>query len=323
MRFAVPYNGDPGVIERLAGVRHLIGRVFLPIPLGFMATGRPWSLGQPEAYRRELPGLVRAIAEAGFAPEVLCNSSMPKWTEVGATVRYLGRLVDSGLRHVTIAYLPLASRVHREIPGIEITASTVADIHEGARLDRWIEEAGITTVVPDRSLNKRLDALRALKRSGLTVSLVVDDGCMPSCPIQSQHYAIYQYCDRRHALLKGSIESSCRKWLRSDTWRVWQSDIVPGDLPRFEGVVDLFKFGRDSRRDTDRLLAEVAHYAGRASRQSFFGGHVEPEEVFDRLQACDRLCSRCGWCRDAFLRVNRPTSAPEGRSGEPLWEPRT
>lgn len=325
-RFQIPYNRETNFIAELRSWRRFIGSIYFPIPLEFMGTGRPWTDGDRKKYHDGLPSIIRAVSDAGFDSEILCNSILPDWSKAQALIKYLSRLHEHGLKHVTVAYLPLASLIHREIPSLEIVASTIAFIHDIARLERWCTEAGVKTIVSDRSLNKNIVELRKLRDAGVSIRLIVDENCMPSCPLQFQHYILFSL-DNRISEIEGTLDLDtlnrhCHRYERIHHWKMFQSSPLPSNLPHYNGVVDTLKITRGRSKTSSHIINQMLYYMDFTNNRHFYLGYVEPEEVFDRVQECDRACRYCSWCKEAFYRYNEPTDAPEGRPVY-MWQPVT
>lgn len=324
-RFVIGYHEEPDFIGRLLPYREYIDAVYLPLPPRFMGSGRPWEGSDAATWEASLPGRVRAAKDQGIEPEVICNAMLPDWSKVPEVLRYLDRLVDAGLRYVTVAFLPLAAAIKKRHPSVEIKASTIAFIHDNVRLERWVEAADVRMVVPDRSITKDLPALKRLRRSGVELTLVMDDVCLPSCPIQFQHYLLLGEAgecpgrDVRSGL--EVIDSNCGSYERENTWRIFQYYVVPADLPRYAGIVRGLKLGRGRTATADHVIREMRHYMDTRLRTHFYLGYYEPPETWGRLEACDRVCRKCGWCPKAFDEWNEPSELAE-EHGATLWRPR-
>ncbi|MBM4386325.1 MAG: U32 family peptidase [Deltaproteobacteria bacterium] len=326
-RFSIPYVYEPSYSWKLLPWKKYIKNVYIPIPSDLMGSGRQIFEGDPLKFKQELPEIIIDLEEKGLTAQLLCNSPFPDIFKIGELKDYLKRLIDCGLRNVTVAFLPLAAMIHREFPEIEITASTVAFIHDTAMAEQWIDRAGVKSIVPDRSLNKRLDKLAVLKKTGVALTVVADDGCLPSCPLQYQHYCLVSYLDKISSARdkeadEKAIESFCGKYERANTWRLYQSDLVPANLPYYAGLVETIKFARIiNLKKADLLIREMQHYMDTNNRCSFFFGYYEPPEVFEKIRTCDRLCMNCGWCGDLFHRSNERTDSPDAKMSL-LWRPK-
>jgi len=332
-KFNIQYSFEPGYLDKFIPWKDYINRFYLPFPPDLMGSGRPWFYGSPDEYRERLPGIISEILDKGFQPEIICNDPFPDLSGSAEIVRYMKLLADNGLRHATVAFLPLGVLFRREFPSLELTASTIAFIHDAARLDRWVELAGVTAVIPDRSCNKKLGELKALRRSGLSVGLVVDDGCLPSCPIQFQHYSVNAADGRNcanaleHLKAHGDYEKfildNCHKFERDLSWRFYQSDLVPANLPAYAGIVSTIKFTRlVGMNRAEILLDKMFHFLDASNGCNFSLGYYEPEDVLPAIQECDRVCRKCLWCRDVFHKWNVSTELAEKTAGV-LWTPRS
>ena len=324
-RFTVPYRDDPDFLDVLEPVRDYVARVYLPMPPRFMGSGRPWSGTDPATWEAKLPDLVRTMKDRGFEPELVCNALMPDGSMVPEGLDYIARLVDRGLPTITIAFLPFAKQVRARFPELEIKASTIAFIHDTPRLERWIQEAGIQSCVPDRSVTKDLPALRRLKASGVSLSLVMDDVCLPSCPQQFQHYMLFSQ-------MGGSapadvcagldvVDAHCGHYDRPRSWQMYQYYVVPADLHHYAGLLDHLKLSRGNTKDAAHLVREIRHYMDTRNRTHFYLGYYEPPEGWERVTSCDRICRKCYWCREAFVAANEPNDVPDGKSAV-QWHPK-
>lgn len=291
---ALPYNHDPGYPQWLDGAVQGVGEVYFPIHADFARTARPWAGPTAQAaYRAELARLATVLHRHGIGANLVVN--MPVWTESRSlVVDEVRRMLDvfGPDLVVTLSDYPLARSLRRSLPELRLGVSCAAQVATPRQARYWIDGVGAEDIVPSREINRRPEALAALKAQGARLKLVLDDSCLSECPSLLSHTVL---------MLQGDGAAPCMMEAerRARPWLVALKDVVPAVLHRYAGLVDLAKIeGR--ARSLDDIARKRQLYLEGESWAHPHGHYVEPPAAFDRLADCDRVCEGCGWCAAAY-----------------------
>ncbi len=304
MKLAVPYNHDPALVPALGAFGRDIGEIFVPPPPDLVGTFRPWTGPPADEYRRILPALIREARDLGIDVNMVMNVSYMPFAVHKKVAEYAKQAVDMGVRWFTPADLNLAVVLREACPSAGIVASTVADISSVTRARTWIRGVGVDRIVVPRLLNKRVSKLRAMASLGVDLEVIVNESCIPACPYYAAHSQALGGWKTTDQAESKCFEHNCRPIRARETWEHYKTDMVPASAFHLEGVVTHLKLaGRDT--PTDSILREVARFTALESDASLqLGGYVEPADVWDQVDACDRNCEACGFCPEAFAAAN-------------------
>ena len=303
IKLSIPYNHDMALIEGLEQFIPDIENVYFPPPPGIMGTGRLWNGPDGSEYETRLPELILAVKGLGVQPELLLNSIWADAKDRGTAIEFTGRMAELGVGRVIAADLDFAVALRREFPDMKLTVSCVAFAHNAVRAAYWRDFAGADRVVIDPSINKNLSRIRAIAGLGLEIELMPANCCMPWCPFQAPHYFLVSR-ELSCAEGGGGHEAFCRPYRTApeNVWRQFLCEVVPGDIPRYAGIVNFVKItGRD--HFTKDILRRIALYIECESRRHPEYGYIEPPEVFDLVTSCGE-CTLCGRCREIFEAAN-------------------
>lgn len=187
-------------------------------------------------------------------------------------IAWLRVFYERGLRMTTISHVHLMSSgiLQKEFPEMR-WKNTVNHIVRTAQEVIDLAALGYTTVLLDRQLNRNIRELKkishATKERGIKTSLLVSEGCLPSCPFKSEHDEMQPYVE---SMTGGNYwdfyaNFSCNKWHEPNaegrklfqTKEIWQKMNHNTTIPRagvscvwdtterfdaYEEVVDIFKF---------------------------------------------------------------------------------
>jgi collagenase-like PrtC family protease len=322
LRISAPYNHDPDYVAQVLDPwKACIGEVYLPVHEVFCHTGRPWTgPHDPDAYDEQVAKLARACRRLRIPLNFVANQvgSPHRTTLLGREILRLHR-AHPGSRF-TLSDFELAVGLHRREPKLELQPSTVAHVGDPVTAWYWKSEVGSRGITLHRAANKRLDAIRAIRKLGLTVRVVVNDKCLPDCPTERNHGTqIRLYDEVRHAWPEPGAFSGyvgCRRCSLAlkhrQFWLVAIKDILPGHLRHLVGLVDLIKLsGRGT--PTPSIVASIERYAAMKDLTNDGPFYREPPEAWKRITTCDRACAACGWCEANLVRL--PTPKSFGRDG--------
>ena len=304
MKLAVPYNHDRQLIAALEPWATSIAEIFIPAPLDVTGTFRPWNGPDPTEYRVLIPDIVARAGRLGFEVNMAINAPYVPLGDQGRVAEYVRTASDQGVASFTIGDLHLAERVRDLCPDLLLVASATADIGHVMRARHWVRQAGVSRIVPSRSLNKNLVALGHIAALGVEVEIIPNEQCLPSCPYIFQHSMTTGLRDSFDESDFQACSMMCLEMKVQAPWEQWQTEIVPASIPRYAGLTNLIKLaGRDST--TREILNEVDRFTRLESSSALMlTGYVEPADAFDHIVACDRVCERCGWCERRFNEAN-------------------
>ncbi|MGE5391379.1 MAG: radical SAM/SPASM domain-containing protein [Deltaproteobacteria bacterium] len=298
-RWVIPYIDQP--ISFWKDLKNDFGRetreVYFPLP-GGPGSGRP---PQPDVYLEDF------IRSSHLPCSVLINPILlkqPLDSAVKQVINQLKELMNKvDLRGATITNLTMACRIKEAIPEISLTASTLMDIASPQQL---LPLRGVfDAVVPASRIVRDLPALAALRQtfSG-NLRLIVNESCLPGCPLRIQHFYEMSYADS-HPL------SLCQEMLERFPWiRLTGAWVLPQHLYLYAGLYDELKLsGRVTLSDPNIYRQVLAAYIdGSPLTPDRIGGG--PASVLESIKIdaefyqytlyCNKDCQNCMQCRDYY-----------------------
>ncbi len=201
------------------------------------------------------------------------------------------------------------------------------------RLDRFERVAAILEAIADthfalpdallldRDLNRDPDRLSELAGrvrrsfSGLQIGLMVNEGCLYACPYKTAHDAHIALSRLAACSMDPDVnrEIGClRAFVRTPGRLLALPFVRPEDVPRLEGVADFVKICGRTRPAADLTGVVSAYLAGAFAGNllwlldtpEILSGRLSlenndlPEDFFERVNGCSRLCRECGYCGD-------------------------
>ena len=248
----------------------------------------------------------------------------------GQLLQRLQWLVDIGAAAVVTANPFVMELVRENFPSLELHISVLASVND-ARKAKFFEDLGATVIHLDPQINRDFRRLEAIRKAvGCRISLVVNEGCLLSCPIRQYHSNMIShsgesitsryyvdYCYYRCSLFKlnDAAEHLRSPWVR------------PEDLGVYEDLgIDLFKIagrekmeeGPSSHTDWIAMVANAYHsrhcediarlLVGIQPPHKLFGEEPEPLAVridsaeldgflrFFQDDHCLLDCNQCDYC---------------------------
>jgi len=166
-------------------------------------------------------------------------------------VDHIGKYYDMGVRSCTISHVHMmaTSVLQRNFPEMR-WKNTVNHIITKPQQVVDYHTIGYDVINLDRSLNRDMDMLNAMqplrkKYPNLILSLLVTEGCMPTCPFKVEHDTMNKEVGWNYFANHGNM--TCKQWRHSvinDLPRVG-TEMIWGDLDTFmeyREKVDYFKF---------------------------------------------------------------------------------
>lgn len=146
----------------------------------------------------ELSEYITAAAEAGydynytFNAECLNNHdiSQPGLSEI---LEFVGKLMDVGVKRITIASPALMIAVHKMYPDLKITASSITNIDSVIRAIE-MEKLGVDTIVYGEDVTRNFQIISAIANSvSMSTEIIANSKCTFNCA-----YRVFHYCSVNH-----------------------------------------------------------------------------------------------------------------------------
>jgi collagenase-like PrtC family protease len=273
MKLMMPTNWDPELIAKIEALKpdYLYGS------LPSEATLRS-SLMLSTATEEDIERHIAMASERGIRLVYVMNATCLGNVEYsdqgrGYLLQRLQWLVDIGAAAVVTANPFVMELVRENFPSLELHISVLASVND-ARKAKYFEELGATVIHLDPQINRNFRALKAIRKSvGCRLSLVVNEGCLLSCPIRQYHsnmishsgesirgryYIDYCYYRCSQMKINDATEHLRSPWIR------------PEDIAVYEELgIDLFKIaGREKMEEgpsshTDWIEMVTKAYAAR------------------------------------------------------------
>ncbi len=254
MKLMLPTNWDPELIARIAPFKpdYIYGS------LPSEATLRS-SLVLSQASEDDVALHVRQAAELGIRLVYVMNATClgnKEYSEEGRghLLQRLQWLFDIGAAAVVTANPFVMELVRENFPDLELHISVLASVND-ARKAKFFEDLGAAVIHLDPQINRDFRRLETIRKAvKCDISLVVNEGCLLSCPIRQYHSNMIShsgesiagryyvdYCYYRCSLLK---VGDAAEYLRSP----W---VRPEDLAIYEDLgIDLCKVaGREKMEE--------------------------------------------------------------------------
>ena len=330
MKLMLPTNWDPELLSRIEALKpdYLYGS------LPSEATLRS-SLMLSTATEDDIARHIALASDRGIRLVYVMNATCLGNVEYsdqgrGYLLQRLQWLVDIGAAAVVTANPFVMELVRENFPSLELHISVLASVND-ARKAKFFEDLGATVIHLDPQVNRDFRRLKAIRKSvGCRLSLVVNEGCLLSCPIRQYHSNMIShssesikaryyvdYCYYRCSLMKmdDAAEHLRSPWIR------------PEDLGVYEDLgIDLFKIagrekmeeGPSSHTDWIEMVAK-AYYTRRCDdiarllvgiQPPYTLRGEEPEPVTVHIDSaaldgflrffqddhCALDCSQCDYC---------------------------
>ncbi|MFZ0887359.1 MAG: peptidase U32 family protein [Candidatus Binataceae bacterium] len=293
MKLMLPTNWDPELLGKIAP----LAPSYIYGSLPSEATLRP-SLVLSQASEESIAAHIGQAKALGIKLVYVMNATClgnKEFSEEGRgeLLQRLQWLVEVGADAVVTANPFVMELVRKNFPELELHVSVLATVND-PRKARFFEDMGATVIHLDPQVNRDFRHLSAMRKAvRCCLSLVVNEGCMLSCPIRNYHsnmishsresianryyvdYCYYQ-CSLKRAL--DPIEYLRSPWIR------------PEDVALYEELgIDLFKIaGREKMEEglshTDWIEAVGAAYRARRCDDvaRLLVGTQLPESVFSQ-----------------------------------------
>jgi collagenase-like PrtC family protease len=341
MKLMLPTNWDPALLSRIAPLHpdYIYGS------LPSEATMRP-SLVLAPVTEDQVASHVRQAAAYGIKTVYVMNATClgnREYSEIGRgeLLQKLQWVSDVGAAAVVTANPFVMELLRMNFPGLELHISVLAGVDD-PRKAGFFEQMGAVVIHLDPQANRDFRRLRAIRRAvKCELSVVVNEGCMLSCPIRHYHsntishsresiagryhvdYCYYQCSLKR---VRDLVEYMRSPWIR------------PEDAAIYEDLgIALFKIaGREKMEEgasshTDWIVATAEAYRDRRCSDvaKLLVGTQAPAPIFAEEAAsleiridsskldgflrffmddrCTLDCGRCDYCGQWARRAMRTT----------------
>lgn len=250
MKLMLPTNWDPELLERIAPAAPEYMYGSLPAE----ATLRP-SLVLSSATEDDIQSFIEQASRLGIKLIYVMNATClgnREYSEEGRgyLLQRLQWVSEIGAAGVVTANPFVMELMREHFPSLELHISVLAGVSD-ARKAEFFERIGAAVIHLDPQVNRNFRQLKAIRRSvKCRLSLVVNEGCILSCPIRNYHSNMIShsgesiagryyvdYCYYQCSLKKviDPVEYLRSPWVR------------PEDLGLYEALgIDLFKIaGRE------------------------------------------------------------------------------
>jgi collagenase-like PrtC family protease len=271
MKLMLPTNWDPELIPRIEALKP----TYLYGSLPSEATLRS-PLMLSTANEDDIERHIAQAAAHGMRLVYVMNATCLGNAEYsdqgrGNLLQRLQWLVDIGAAAVVTANPFVMELVREHFPSLELHISVLASVND-ARKAKYFEDQGAAVIHLDPQVNRDFRRLKAIRKSvNCCLSVVVNEGCLLSCPIRQYHSNMIShsgdsirgryyidYCYYRCSLMKldDAAEHLRSPWIR------------PEDLALYEDVgIDLFKVaGREKMEEGPSSHTDWIEMVGKAYR---------------------------------------------------------
>jgi hypothetical protein len=256
-----------------------------------------------------------------------------------AVVRTLEKLLEAevidGLVFSDLYYLQAISDAAGDVAsGIEAVPSVNCMLDSFDKILAVLELIGDTrfrtptAIVPDRSLNRRLESLQDIsermhgKHPDIKLELLANEGCLYQCPYKLAHDCLISMAHVGKAYDGWRIhqELGCMRYLQKNTSRLFKSPFIrPEDIDCYKPFADSLKIcGRTLGKDF--LMRVIDAYIERKfsgnfielmdamvwlARWTYIPNEELPVDFFHTVVTCSKDCTSCSYCEKILKRIGK------------------
>ncbi len=331
-KLILPTNWDPELLDHIAPLKP----AYLYGSLPMEATGRS-ALVLPQANEEEIAAQIGRAKDRGIGLTYVMNATCLGNRELSEEGRWeilqrLEWLREVGASGVVTANPYVAELLKKSFPNLELQISVLASVND-PRKAKFFCDLGASIIHLDPQINRDFRRLEAIRRSvDCRLSLVVNEGCLMSCPIRSYHSNMIShsaesiqgkyyvdYCYYRCSFTRNQdvVEYLKSPWIRPEDVHVYE-----------ELGIDFFKIGGREKMGegpsshTPWIVKVAEAYHSRQCRdviellvgiqppETLSGEAVEAFQVrvdsrkldgflrFFQEDRCSLDCSQCSHCED-------------------------
>jgi collagenase-like PrtC family protease len=226
----------------------------------------------PRVSEEELAEYLRVSTLHGIGFNYTLNASCLGGTEFTARglrslLAFIDRLVELGVRCLTLTSPAWIGIVRAHWPELEICASAVCELDSTAAA-RMFAESGVDRIVVSEDVNRRFDVLSAMRRaSSVPMEAIANTTCLFRCPWKPFHFNLVSHLSHsREPDLEAYYHGTCQATRLADPAELLRLRwIRPEDTGLYDDVTYFKIAGRYFARDS--ALARVA--------QAYMDGHFD------------------------------------------------
>jgi len=331
-KFSIGYNGSKGFEQILRKYRERVSDVYFAPP--YASSGRVKMGFVDVEYPVLLDRFLRFCRSEGIEANLLMNAlcggaDYASRKHITKVVGLLGYYRDKyAVSSVTLVSPFDAQIIRKEFPDIKIYSSVNMFIRNPVQAREAAAFADVLTL--DRTVNRDLETLHKIRRElpGKHIRLLANEGCIFDCVNRVQHFN--QICHLEPPV--GPQHLFCLRTFLADKAAILKSPIIrPEDLHHYEGLADSIKLATRTQDDTQLEVTLQAYVSGRfhgdlfdilesdgmaaylehCRRQAqgtnlsepFFANDAIPDDFFQKVTSCDKLCDNCNYCNQIAERA--------------------
>ncbi len=328
LEFSVPYNDDPNILEDIFKLNktggNIIREIFVPGPQEYSGSGRVAS----EITIDRLIDIIDKIHSESIKVNVVFNSICEgsQWyhpSVIDSTMDCLLQLHEGhGVETVTIANPLYIKETRKRFPEIEICASVLSEI-DCVQKAIIYRKAGADAITPDVNINRNLSLLKQIRDvTGLELKLMVNEGCLYSCPFRMFHFNITSHAskeagNKNNDYSFASFFNNCNQVTSRDHSQILKSCwIRPEDIRKYSEITSFFKIvGRSQSTSKvirsiraymeenwdgdllDLLCANIGNFS--VNQGAYLNNkNLDRYNFFKKVTNCYHKCDNCQYCED-------------------------
>lgn len=336
MKYSVGFQlyseGEEPFSEIVKTYREHISEVFFPWQ--DIATGRS-ALATRHGYtdwsaQARMEEELRKIRSMGIKLDLLFNGncygayalSEKLANTVISVIEYLEE-IGCGVEIITTASLAIAHTVKKHFPKIEVRASVnmrVGSVKGMQYLSHLFDSFHV-----QREYNRDLSHLAMLKEwadgAGKRLIMLANSGCFINCSGQIFHDNLVSHeaevCEVKN--LDDFMPYVCWNALKDQSnWHMLLQNtwVRPEDIHHYDGLFDTVKLATRMHSLPGLVIDAYARRVfygntldlfepgfGRALAPYIINNQAFPEQWFEKTASCDKMCHKCGYCKEVLHRV--------------------
>lgn len=336
MKYSVGFQlyseGEESFSEIVKTYREHISEVFFPWQ--DIATGRS-ALATRHGYtdwsaQARMEEELRKIRSMGIKLDLLFNGncygayalSEKLANTVISVIEYLEE-IGCGVEIITTASLAIAHTVKKHFPKIEVRASV--NMRVGSVKGMQYLSHLFDSFYVQREYNRDLSHLAMLKEwadgAGKRLIMLANSGCFINCSGQIFHDNLVSHesevCEVKN--LDDFMPYVCWNALKDQSnWHMLLQNtwVRPEDIHHYDGLFDTVKLATRMHSLPGLVIDAYARRVfygntldlfepgfGRALAPYIINNQAFPEQWFEKTASCDKMCHKCGYCKEVLNRV--------------------
>lgn len=268
IRFEVPYNGDPELVQAYLNYSNRIAMVYGRAEDGYpqgRKTAKTRHIPQEEVYEQ-----ADLLQQKGIKFNYLLNGTSHANREYDvmyrrAFVDHVRSLAQNGIKIVTIGNPLLIQAVVDEVPEIEVFASVLMEVDCLTRMKK-IASLGVKYICLSKTLLKNFVALETIGQCGemdVEFVLLANDPCLHHCALTAYHNDTLSHLTSGGATCDAYSRLHCTRSFATDKRNVISASFIrPEDVRTYANLgYGLFKLC-DRKHPTQWVLRALHAYMG-------------------------------------------------------------